>query len=145
MLSSGFTSIRERLLTCSFDLLLTGYAVSRPRYGFQSLGIDLTSTSQAEAETAVADARECLLDHAEQLFFVCALPKQKIFGIRARSPVDNVRSHGIVDSAAGFLFLGDTSTQILLAGLQPFFELLQALLVHKPQPRVAIIARRHRM
>jgi len=94
---------------------LTHYAVSRPRHGFQALGIDLGSTSQAETKTAIADTPECFFHHAKQLLFVCALPKKEIFGIRARSPVDNVRRHGIIDRASGLLLLRDTSTEVLLA------------------------------
>ena len=76
------------------------------------------------------DTPERFLHHAEQLFFVCALPKQEIFGIRARSPIDDVSSHGVVNGAPGLLFLGDTSTELLLAGFQPFTKFLQPFPVH---------------
>ncbi len=89
-------------------------------------GIDPSCTSEAETKTAIADTPECLFHHAKQLFLACALPKKEI----SRSPLDNVRTHGIVDRASGLLLLGDTSTEVLLAAFQAFFKLLQPLVVH---------------
>ena len=121
---------KERRLACLFDLLLTRYAVSRPRYGFQSFGIDLTPAGKAEAKAAVVDPLERFFHHLKQMPFVCALPKKKVLGVRACRAVDHVRSQGIVNRASGLLFLDDAPTQFLPASFEPFSELLQPLPVH---------------
>ena len=74
---------KERRLACLFDLLLTRYAVSRPRYGFQSFGIDLTPAGKAEAKAAIVDPLERFFHHLKQMPFVCALPKKKVLCVRA--------------------------------------------------------------
>ena len=127
---SGAARERERRLACLFDLLLTRYAVSRPRHGFQSFGIDLTSTGEAEAKAAVVDPPERLLHHLKQMPLVCALAEQKVLRVRACRTVDHVGGQGIVNRASGLLFLDDAPTQFLPASFEPFSKLLQLLPVH---------------
>lgn len=120
----------DRPLTCPFDFLLTGDAISCPRHSLQSLGIDSLSARQTLAKAAVPDPPERILYHLQQMPFVCTLPKQEVLGVRACSAVDHVGSQAIVEGASGLRFVGNAPSQLLPARFEPFPKLFHPLLVY---------------
>src|SRR5258706_2688294 len=103
-------------------LLLALDAMPRPRHGLQSLGIDFLAAMNALAKAALANTRQRLLHHLQQLPLIVALAEQKLFGVGTGSAVSNILRRILVSGAAVRLGSGNRPAQILLPRLQPLLE-----------------------
>jgi hypothetical protein len=119
----------ESTLLRGFEQALLGFflaldAMARPRYGFETLGVDFLAAGDAFSKAAFANASESSIHHVEQLAIVIALAEEKFLVIGAGGAIGNVLRGLFVGGTTVLLIADNHVAQFPAPGLESFSKRL---------------------